>query len=175
MKEDNRWRMIAAWILTTVLFACAGASGGSPHGKKLPVEVIAEGKQCLPASETWTATWIASRNQLDGFVSRCRSHRLGFHTTSMNVDFDRYRVMALEMGQRLSAGYGFHTRRVAAFLQGNTAVVSVSCHEPGFGGVPAQVLTSPWILIRLPMGSYRTVRVVDQNGRQLVNMAPCLQ
>lgn len=157
--------------LTLLLCACAAVSAENAVSPEISVTVMANGQQCLPAPDTWTVSLIDTPEALDHFLSRCRSHRLGATPVpAPKIDFDRYRAVALEMGQKPSAGYGFDTKKVTARLKGQSAMVGVTCHRPLPGAMTAQVLTNPWILIRLPVGPYHRVRIVDQDDRQLAQI-----
>jgi hypothetical protein len=168
MKYGCRLLSFLACGLLLMLVACVAASGGKASKTVLSATVLTGGRQCLPAPETWTATWIESPAQLLRFMSRCYAHRLGIDSVMPPaVDFDRFRVLALEMGRQPSAGYGIDTKRVTAFMQGQSGIVAITYHHPVPGSITAQMVTSPWILIRLPIGPFEKVRVVDQNFRQL--------
>ena len=171
MRYKNLLRGLSTFGLVLMLYACPAASGANASNAILSAKVLASGQQCLPAPESWTATWIESKKTLHRFISRCRAARLGVTSATIpGVDFDRYRVLALEMGQQSSSGYGFDLKRVTAVMESQTAVVGITCHHPPPGAITAQVLTSPWILIRLPIGPYHRIRMVDQNNRQLAQI-----
>ena len=171
MKKDPIMMRLLACGLTLMLCACAAVSAENAASPEISVTVMASGQQCLPAPDTWTVSLIDTPKALDRYLSRCRSHRLGATPVSLpEIDFDRYCALALEMGQKPSAGYGFDTKKVTARLQGQAAMVGVTCHRPLPGAMTAQVLTNPWILIRLPVGPYHQVKIVDQNDRQVAQI-----
>jgi hypothetical protein len=81
-------------------------------------------------------------------------------------------VLAVEMGERPTTGYGFDTKTVTAYRAGDTAVIKLAYHQPEPGAVTAQMMTSPCILLRLPLESFCLVQVLDRNGRMLTQIAP---
>ncbi len=87
------------------------------------------------------------------------------------VDFEQFGVLVVEMGQQRSAGYGFETREVTAYVENKTAIVRLTFHRPAPGSVTAQIMTSPWVMIRLPAGPFRSIRVEDQAARFLTRIA----
>lgn len=104
-------------------------------------------------------------------VSACSSHRIGApSSTAPDVDFSRFGVLAVQMGQRPTAGYGFDVDGIRARASGRKATVELAHHGPAEGRMTAQVLTSPWILIQMPLGGYATIRVVDPEGRLLCDV-----
>ena len=170
MKDRSGLAYISVCWLIFAMSACVATGGHSPK-TALPVEVLKIGRQCLPAPKSWTATWIASPDQLRGMISRCHANRFGSLSKAMpSVDFARFGVLFVEMGQQRSAGYGFDTKGVSASVDNQTAIVKLECRRPPPGAITAQMLTSPWIMIRLPAGSYGNIRVVDQNSRFLARI-----
>ncbi|HWY24134.1 MAG TPA: protease complex subunit PrcB family protein [Nevskia sp.] len=72
----------------------------------------------------------------------------------------------VEMGVRLSAGYGIAVSREAR-LDGGTARLSASLLTPAPGAAVAEVVTSPCTLVALPPGVYRAVELRDPAGALL--------
>jgi hypothetical protein len=83
------------------------------------------------------------------------------------VDFRTDAVLRIEMGMRPTTGYGFDPRALHAVVSAGTATVQVTTLSPGPGAIVSQMITSPCILVRMPRGDYRRVRVVDQQGQVL--------
>lgn len=172
MKDTPLMKRLLACGLMLMTWACAAASAENASPADLCASVLANGQQCLPAPDALTITWVDTPNALDRFLGRCHAHRLGATPPPLPaVDFDRFRVLALEMGQKPSAGYGFDSKKVTAILKGQSAIVRVTCQRPLPGAMTAQVLTNPWVLIRLPVGAYDRIRVVDQDNQQLAQIA----
>jgi hypothetical protein len=98
-------------------------------------------------------------------MEKCRSHRIGAVSDNLpDVDFDRFCVLAVEMGRRPSSGFGFKADEVTAKRVGKTVTVTLPHARPAPGLMAAQVMTSPWILIRVPLGKFSEIKVVDQDG-----------
>ena len=129
------------------------------------------GSRCLPASDGWQATWIDTPEALGDMRKKCRSNFIPAEpATDSDVDFNRFAVLAVEMGQQATAGYGFDRNGVSARIEGRVVTVSLGYHRPDPGAMTAQVVTSPWIMIRLPAGKYEGIRVVDPKGDLLVQL-----
>jgi hypothetical protein len=157
--------------LMLIIIACRATPDARATKTVLPLEMLATGGQCFPAPETWTASFISSREQLREMISRCRANRIGAAPKETPaVDFDRFGVLAVEMGEQRSTGYGFDTEKVSAFVSNRMVTVNLACHQPSPGAVTAQMMTAPWIMIRIPLGSYGGIRVVDQDGRLLTEI-----
>jgi len=132
---------------------------------KIPMSVVPllTSQVCLPAAKSWTATWISSRDSLRQMMSRILSHRIGGTSHKIpSIDFTRHGVLAVEMGVQRTAGYGFDTKSVTAYMECSSAVVKIVQCRPESGAHTAQVMTSPCILLRLPKNAYDIIRVMDQ-------------
>jgi hypothetical protein len=167
--EGRPLLLVAGGLFLTL--SCVASPGGQASEKTLPAAVLKAGQQCLPAPETWTATWITSPDRLRNFIARCRSNRIGGAVSTVPMaDFGRFGILALEMGRRPSAGYGFDTDNVTAVLEDRRLTVTVAVYQPAPGAVTAQVMTAPWMLIQLPADRFHTLRVIDENARQLAEI-----
>ena len=160
----------ACWLIFAIV-SCMAAPAGQAQKMVLPVDVLRTGSQCLPAPESWTATWISSSVQLRQMISRCNANRIGIvPKEEPAVDFERFGVLAVEMGQQSSAGYGFEAEKITAYLEAHSAIVKLDWRRPSPGALTAQMVTGPWILIRMPVGLYNNIRVVDNDGRLLAQI-----
>lgn len=153
-------------FLLFIFFAAATAfAGGQVREVPIDATVLNQGQQCEPAPEGWRIGWIVSFEALGEMMKKCRSHRIGAASDSLpDIDFDRFGVLAVEMGRRSSAGYGFKTDEVTAKRAGKTVTVTLPYVQPAPGAMTAQVMTSPWVLIQIPMEDFGKIRVEDQDG-----------
>jgi hypothetical protein len=162
--------MVSLIAFSLIVIASSGEAFAGGQFREIPMEVtvIAEGGQCEPTSDGWRATWIASSDALEAAMKRCRSHRIGAPSDNLpHVDFNRFGVLAVEMGRRSSAGYGFETDKMTARRTGKTVTVTLPYMQPAPDAMTAMVMTAPWILIRIPLESFNEIRVVDQAGALL--------
>jgi len=162
--------LCACWMV----FAAAGCmtmkSGATGNGP-LAVTVLQMGRQCAASGNDWRGTWITSPEALREWMTTCRSNIVETRRDIVpDVDFSRFGVLAVEMGWRSSAGYGFDATGVKGYMTGGTVTVAVDCYKPGPGAMTAQVITSPWILIQLPLAGYVNIRVVDKDARPLIEI-----
>lgn len=161
--------LFACWLVfASAGCAATGSSSAAGYGL-LPVTVLQAGRQCATSGNAWRATWIASPDALREWVAACRSNVIRPRQDDvLAVDFSRFGVLAVEMGRRSSAGYGFDTAGVQGRVAGRVATVTVDCYRPDPGAITAQVITSPWILIQMPMGGYDGIRVVEKKDARLL-------
>jgi len=85
------------------------------------------------------------------------------------VAFEREVVAAAFLGQRPTAGY--RIRLTGAQRDGDRLVVTVEREAPPAGAITAQVITSPYCLVRLVRGGWQAVRFVDPEGHRLAEVA----
>jgi hypothetical protein len=72
----------------------------------------------------------------------------------------------VEMGVRLSAGYGIAVSRQAT-VSGSVLRLSASLLTPDARQAAAQMVTSPCVLVALPPRAYRGAELYDPSGRLL--------
>ena len=115
----NGLSCISACCLIISMAACMATPGGQARQTVLSTDVLVTGTQCRQAPESWTASWITSADGLRRMMSRCSTDRIGFASREVpSVDFDRFGVLAVEMGRQSSAGYGFDIGKVTAVAAG---------------------------------------------------------
>jgi hypothetical protein len=170
MRYHKVFFYVSLSVLLLFIFSCMASQNSLPE-TELSFDLIATGQQCPPAPKIWRATWIRSQEEFRQLMLRCRSNRMtssGKETPFVN--FKKFGVLALEMGQRNSAGYGFDTAKIEAYLKGQTAIIRLVYLRPAADTLTAQVMTSPWIMIRLPTGLFRNIRILDQRSRVLAQI-----
>lgn len=168
MMNQKKLAYISVCCLMIVVAACVASTGGQPGKAPLSVETILTSQICLPSADSWTVTWISSQDEFQKMFARARSNRIGGPSQGPpSIDFASNGVLAVEMGEKPTAGYGFDTDALTVSITEDTAVVKLPHRQPVPGTATAQMVTSPCILLQLSKGGYRSIRVVDQNGRTL--------
>jgi hypothetical protein len=81
------------------------------------------------------------------------------------IDFNQYHAFLLSMGARPTAGYVLGLAKPAVHIENDAAGVRVLWTEPAPGMRAAQMLTSPCLVIAVPKGNYRRIRVLDQKDK----------
>ncbi|WP_414736156.1 protease complex subunit PrcB family protein [Desulfosarcina ovata] len=74
------------------------------------------------------------------------------------------------MGQRRTAGYGIDGASARHSPADRTLVITLTCRRPSPDKLVAQIMSSPWILIQLPLGSYGKIAVNDQDTQLLTQL-----
>ncbi|MDR1726441.1 MAG: protease complex subunit PrcB family protein [Acidobacteriota bacterium] len=103
-----------------------------------------------------SALWIADSGRWRGLFER--------DAAPPEVDFDRYGVLLVRMGEKPTGGYGLRLLSDVAGVDGRTATVPIEWREPAPGSVTTQAITSPRLLVLVEKGAFDDIAVVDQNG-----------
>lgn len=84
---------------------------------------------------------------------------------SLNIDgmLDTGRYALIEMGQHNTGGYGLAVSRDGRHT-GDTLRIFATFFSPAAGAMTTQMITSPCVLVRLPVADYVFVEVYDQDG-----------
>ena len=138
-----------------------------------PLDVLHGTAQCDPAVEAATVQWINDPKTLQSAYQRINQHRVGAPETP-TVDFENSGIVLIEMGQQTTGGYGLDLLKPDMAIDGAVATIDVNWQTPAPGTIVTQALTSPCLMLVVPRGEYRTLRIVDQDGltRFEITVAP---
>lgn len=154
-----------AWFPAAVV-----AKGSVPPQEAMTMkpEQLFASAQCPVASagSDVSSQWITTQAQLDRLYAQLNSHIVGDNKPAApKLDFIASGVLLLHMGQKNTGGYGLQLPAQELVIKDATAVLRVKWMEPEAGAMVIQVLTSPCLLVRMPLGDYRRIEVVDQNNK----------
>lgn len=91
---------------------------------------------------------------------------LGVEPAVPAADFSRQLVLRLSMGQQPTAGSQFAVTGVRADSRTQRLLVDMAWSPPAPGSMNAQVITRPCVLLGVPAGAWRSVQVLDAQGRE---------
>jgi hypothetical protein len=86
--------------------------------------------------------------------------------TGSDTDFTRSLVLRVSMGQQPTAGARLAVQAVRLDTRMHQLIIDTTWAPPDPGRMHATVVTRPCVLLSVPKGDYRSVRVVDQEGRE---------
>ena len=161
MFHRRGWPRLTAALLPCLLGACAALDGMLPGGKTIEVSEVRRLLSCNSDGPQAHLTLLADREAV-------RAWQRGHNVDVVGVDplpaAGAY--VLVEMGVRLSAGYGLAVSRQAGF-SGGMVSLNASLFSPDAGQMTAQMVTSPCVLVALPPGAYRAVELRDPAGSLL--------
>jgi len=156
----------------SLLFACGMGQRGSAPPPELNVDVLLARTQGADSRLEASAKWIASREALEQLLVGQKAGQLPTQDLkpALVVDFAASRILLVRMGQKPTAGYSLKLDPGSCNIAQETASISLVWSEPAPGMVTAQVITNPYILLKLSKGGYDNVKVVDQHKKTLFDL-----
>lgn len=151
-------------LFCLILFACsAKVSDGQID---LSVTTLTAGQDGRNSAGAYTTELISERDQFSELWNGLAKKGMGRAQADIPaVDFARERVLFLSMGQQPSAGYRIELATDRLTISGQAGIVRVSWQTPRPGGMQAQVMTAPYLLVKLPLIEISEIRVLDQENR----------
>jgi PrcB C-terminal len=162
MKQSVYFLIFTMLMMQT---GCAGTPDNTAGGVSAKANVLYRGGACGNLLSNPGATWIDTPERYHAVYEQIGRQTLG--GTDQNppeVDFEDSGVLLIKMGNKPTGGYGLDVMENAVQIKGETAQVAVEWVAPPAGAVLPQVVTCPFILIRLPKTGYGLIEVLDQHG-----------
>ncbi|MCU7922178.1 MAG: protease complex subunit PrcB family protein [Candidatus Thiodiazotropha sp. (ex Dulcina madagascariensis)] len=100
-------------------------------------------------------------------IKHADSARIGgkaVRVESDEIDPRRFRVVRVDMGEQPSGGYGLKLLSEQLEISADTARVVVEWRKPDPGMAQMQVLTYPCLHLKLEIGDYTRLEIIDQEG-----------
>ena len=166
-------RGMAWWIGGGVM--CAAACASAPLAGDLPrpvtIERVEVGGQSGVVGEAAGFRLVTAVADFARLYGEIHAGTLPEPTVPA-VDFDHFVVLAAFLGEQRSAGYGVDLgpAQVVAGDGGPWLEVTVTTRQPPPGAITAQVITSPYSLVRVPVGEWRKVRFRLATGERLAEL-----
>ena len=164
----TRYSLIAAALLF-LLVACTANSqsqdANAATGTNMPLKIttVHASSQCGP---TVTTQWISSQQQFETLFRASQQQMISSAPPQpSNIDFTRYGVVLVSMGQQRTGGYGIELAQEDLVVHNDTAQITLRWREPEPGMMVTQVLTHPCVFLRVPRADYQSVLVVDQENK----------
>jgi len=154
-------------ILLGLLSGCWFTQQESAGNSSIPAEVLRSGVNGARTIHDSSALWISSRAVLEHVYTVLNNHQLKNSKTLPNIDFDKYGVLFLEMGQRPTGGYSIDLTPSLSRVIDKQAVINISWNTPLEGLLLTQAVTSPFLLLKIYRADIISILVVDQNEQPL--------
>lgn len=156
-----RW-IVPFFCLLTV--ACAGNMGRNQLD--LSIVQVAAGQDALGSGTGFESELISDQGRLLAVWKGLRQN--SFKDSGLpvpEIDFSRSHLLFLSMGKKPTAGYRIVLDAEKLTFADHMAVVRVLWQEPTPDSIQAQMVTTPYLLLKLPKLDVRGVRVLDQNHK----------
>lgn len=144
-------------LLAGVLTACADGR----EARRLPVEALHADSHCGDAGPA-----PSLRLARDHAERRALLEPLGLDDrSSAGGDAPARRAVALiSMGHKPTGGFSLALREDTVRLADGVLTLAVHWRAPPEGAIVTQAFTRPCLVVALPPGDFRQLRVVDQDG-----------
>lgn len=156
-----------------MILIAAGAcqSGIEPIGatESVPVRLIYQNQQCQSdISRIESIQDVAALTRWWQPFARQQLPAKPLPPELAAIDFDQLTAFIVSMGSQPTAGYGIELHADQAPVQGATLTIPATWKEPAPDMMVAQIMSSPCVVITVPVKRYETVAVRDQQGDTLV-------
>ncbi len=146
-----------------------GSDSGAfrPSPTDLTWEIMARGDQATGFGSR-TFELINTEAQLLSLWNRAYANVLTVPPVP-RIDFERETLVALFMGEQSTGGYGVVVDSVTE--QNSELYLDVRFTSPGAGTITTQVITSPWVMVRVLRGGYEVAWLRDPATGNLIGAA----
>jgi hypothetical protein len=139
--------------------------------KKYPLlrDVIDRGVYGPKTDGQASIQWITTTEQIQKLVAGLDKQRLSENSLPLkDINLDRCWVLLIEMGQKPTGGYSVSLNKQSSYFSDKpAAVICLNWDIPDQDAVLTQVLTSPYLILKLAKGNFTKVVVLDQENRTL--------
>ena len=118
-------------------------------------------------SKSMEAIWISDERQWNNLVKSIPADRLEIPPPPAavpDVDFTKYGVLLIRMGEKPNGGYRLALTADEARIENREALIQVRWSEPEPGFMYTQAIVYPQLVIKMEKGAFDSIAVVDQNG-----------
>lgn len=152
--------------MVLMVSACIHPSEEDVSHKEVKLKLVHSGINADGLDGSQGLIWITDKVRFVSLWQTLQRPALGSNTkTAPTIDFKRYGVLLVLMGQKRSGGYGIELMADRSEIENQTAFIPVRWNEPRKGIMVSQAITHPYLMLRMNLGDYRRVTVLDQHGQ----------
>jgi len=130
------------------------------------VEVITKGNICKRTEPSAAAVWIDNSLQLAYFYRQINNNIIGsLNAPIPEIDFSRFEVLIIMMGQKPAGGFSLNIRDEKPVVDKDKLILYIDWIKPPQGAVLPQMISSPYLMLKLKKQGYSQIEVLDQNKR----------
>ena len=136
-----------------------------------PAKLLLNGAYGTRTLRESSTTWITNPTTLKQVYAALNKHQTGNEEEPPDINFETDAVLLLEMGQKPTGGYSIDFVPSLSRKVDTRAVIHVSWNTPKKGAVLTQVVTSPFMLLKIRRSGITSITIIDQNERPLFDIA----
>ena len=158
-------------VVAAMLTALAGCAGGPADAGTVPARTILADLHC--GGDSPGVRRLADAAQWEALLRQIARRRPGSTAPGTGApDFSRESVFVIEMGRRPSLGYSVSLAQREARLRDGRLEIRVVWEEPAPGMLQGQIVTSPCLVVGVPVEARAEVVVLDARERERVRENP---
>ena len=154
-------------VLFGLLSGCWLTQHESIGAQSNPAELLRKGVYGSCTLYDASGSWVTNPMALENIYAALNKRQLKDGVVLPNIDFEKYGVLFLEMGQRPTGGYTIDFSPSLSRVIDKQAIIKISWNMPQEGLLLTQAVTSPFILLKIYRADITSIIVVDQNEKIL--------
>lgn len=168
-KALKRNYLAAVLVLSMGICGCGSAQHqGCSNSCPLPLDIVDTGVYGPRTDPQASIQWIATGEQIQKIIEDLDKQGFSKTTVSLkDINLDRWGLLLVEMGQKPTGGYSVSLNKAFSCLSNETAVICLNWNTPNADALSAQVMTSPYLIVKLPKGKFKKVVVLDHENIRL--------
>ncbi len=163
-----RLSLILILIMVGMLYGCwfnqqpQGAGGSSVRA-----ELLLKGTYGIRTLAEPSATWIKDQASLATLYQNLNARLGGKGVETPQIEFNNFGVLFLEMGRKPSGGYAINFDPSKTQVDNDQLTIHVNWDSPAQGMTVTQVITSPFIVLKIMHTDITLIQVLDQKNQTL--------
>ena len=141
----------------------------------VPIEVMRGGSMVGLDEKEPGGIWIADRKQLDDFsIRHIKKTKIGGTSDfPEKIDFSKEGMLIVWMGLKPTGGHALQTVADQAAIENRSAIVPIRRITPEQGAMLTQVITQPYLMLRVGKGDFDSIAIVDPDGPSRIVVPVC--
>lgn len=158
-------------LLSIIIVSC-NSIALTENRTSLRAQLIYSSQQCNRSERSHSAILISDDQRYNLIFKRLNRHIIGSsEVVPPLIDFSKYIVLLLELGQRNTAGYEIRLADEDISLIDGVVHLGIVKDRPDPRKMTAMVITSPCIMIKLQIADYSLIRILDQQNELFIEIA----
>jgi len=129
--------------------------------------LISGGQRGIGESESEEVAWVSDEKQWNSLISSIPDGFLEIlpqPEDAPDIDFTKYGVLVIRMGQKPNGGYKMELTADEAKIENREARIPVRWSEPEPDFMYTQAIVHPYLIVKMEKGAFDSIAVIDQNG-----------
>jgi hypothetical protein len=161
--------LAATVLMLASLVACQSWSARAQNAQPVDAEAVFSGQVCGIESEHAEVHWIQTPQEWRRWQGEASRTAIGMgdgaDVQQPPVDFNRFSVVLVGLGQKPTGGYAVGLGAAGVQLSDQQLDLYLDISEPPRDAMVIQMITSPCVAVKLPKLNVSRVRALDHKGQ----------